>query len=129
MKHMDVNASKRRENSHNVVHTTGAVYSWQRNASDQVIYVTTRPFIAFLPLEVNLFVAKRIVDWTYCMQTMQTCQKGNTWAEWEAWSNTDVDLRSFRSFMIILKLKIIHVLIYTIIWFEYRSAYVDHRQF
>ncbi len=57
------------------------------------------------------------------MQTMQTCQKGNTWAEWEAWSNTDVDLRSFRSFMIILKLKIIHVLIYTIIWFEYRSAY------
>lgn len=27
MKHMDVNASKRKENSHNVVHTTGALHT------------------------------------------------------------------------------------------------------
>lgn len=31
MKHMDVNASKRKENSHNVVHTTGALYYRRRN--------------------------------------------------------------------------------------------------
>lgn len=50
-------------------HHWGSLLLTEKHHSDRVIWVTTRPFMAFLLQEVHLYVAKCIGHWTHCMRT------------------------------------------------------------